>query len=127
MLSYVDAPTALIDAIASGKEAIAAEMIMKLPDGTFDEEIAFEGRSRTLLMWASATGNVHAIKVLLQRGAAIDARSTLGGTPLMIACQEGQLSSLEILLSAASEVDGVKASAGLNVQGSDGATVRAVL
>ena len=54
-------------------------------------------------MVASRTGNVEAMKVLLDHGADVNAKETLRGTtPLMWAADEGHAAAVQLLIAARS-------------------------
>ncbi len=64
----------------------------------------------TALVWAGATGATAAMRELLERGAAVDGRSSFGGpshgravTALHIAAQSGQAAAVELLLDAGAD------------------------
>src|SRR5207244_6667627 len=60
---------------------------------------------RTPLMAASRTGNVDAMKVLLDRGADVSARETLRGTtPLMWAADEGHAPAIQLLIQRGADI-----------------------
>ena len=60
---------------------------------------------RTPLMEASRTGNVDAIKVLLDHGADVNAKETLRGTtPLMWAADEGHAPAIQLLIQRGADI-----------------------
>jgi ankyrin repeat protein len=60
---------------------------------------------RTPLMEASRTGNVEAMKVLLDHGAAVNAKETLRGTtPLMWAADEGHAAAIRLLIQHGADI-----------------------
>ena len=54
----------------------------------------------TLLHTSAEKGLVRTVKALLEKGAAVDARSMDGRTPLISACKAGQLETARVLLEA---------------------------
>ncbi|WP_035375423.1 ankyrin repeat domain-containing protein [Pseudoduganella violaceinigra] len=52
----------------------------------------------TALHYAAAAGDLDIMKLLLERGAHVDAESPTGATPLMLAAQEGQEDAVSLLL-----------------------------
>ena len=60
---------------------------------------------RTPLMEASRTGNVDAMKVLLDHGADVNAKETLRGTtPLMWAADEGHAPAIKLLIERGADI-----------------------
>ena len=60
---------------------------------------------RTPLMMASRTGNVDAMKVLLDHGADVNAKETLRGTtPLMWAADEGHAAAIKLLIEHGADI-----------------------
>ena len=60
---------------------------------------------RTPLMVASRTGNVEAMKVLLDHGADVNAKETLRGTtPLMWAADEGHAAAIKLLIERGADI-----------------------
>ena len=68
---------------------------------------------QTALMWAAAEGHVPIVRLLIDRGADIHARSNGGATALLFATRQGSVGSVRGLLAAGADV---------NVQRPDGAT-----
>ena len=81
-------------------------------------------RGQTPLMWAAAEGNVDAMKMLIEAGADVNARSTIivwerqrseeprdkwlppgGLTPLLFAARDGKTASAKVLLDAGADVN----------------------
>ena len=81
-------------------------------------------RGQTPLMWAAAEGNVDAMKLLIEAGADVNARSTIivwerqrseeprdkwlppgGLTPLLFAARDGKTASAKVLLDAGADVN----------------------
>ena len=81
-------------------------------------------RGQTPLMWAAAEGNVDAMKMLIEAGADVNARSTIiawerqrteeprdkwlppgGLTPLLFAAREGKVPSAKVLLDAGADIN----------------------
>jgi ankyrin repeat protein len=81
-------------------------------------------RGQTPLMWAAAEGNVDAMKMLIEAGADVNARSTIiawerqrteeprdkwlppgGLTPLLFAAREGKVASARVLLDAGADIN----------------------
>ena len=77
----------------------------QVPDGQLDAIIACDGFERALLGWAAAAGNEACVSCLLDRRASVDAPNALGGTPLLIACQQNQVECARQLLRARAAVD----------------------
>ena len=59
----------------------------------------------TLLMLASASGQMNVVEILLDRGAAIDMRDEQGATALMFAANAGQTEIVEILLARGADAN----------------------
>ncbi len=60
---------------------------------------------RTPLMVASRTGNVDAMKVLLDHGAEVNAKENLRGTtPLMWAADEGHAAAIQLLIQRGADI-----------------------
>ncbi|KAL8668332.1 MAG: hypothetical protein Q9168_007034, partial [Polycauliona sp. 1 TL-2023] len=59
----------------------------------------------TPLLRAAAKGDESAVRLLLDRGASVDARSPTAGTPLLHACETTQLATVDLLLMRSSAVD----------------------
>ena len=81
-------------------------------------------RGQTPLMWAAAEGNVDAMKMLIEAGADVNARSTIiawerqrteeprdkwlppgGLTPLLFAARDGKVASAKVLLDAGADIN----------------------
>lgn len=62
-------------------------------------------RKATPLMWASAWGNLEAIKILLKHKAKINLKDDKGDTALMYAASKGQLDAVKLLLEAGANKD----------------------
>ena len=56
------------------------------------------GDDSTALMFACEKGHVEAARLLLEKGAAVDAQDENGVTPLMTACEEGHVEVARLLL-----------------------------
>ena len=65
----------------------------------------------TPLMFAAAYGQYEVVKILLEKGAAVDAKSAEGATPLIIATQGEHLRIMKLLLERGATVD-LKANTG---------------
>ena len=64
-------------------------------------------RGQTALMWAIEQGHPQVAKLLIERGADVNARSKRGFTPLLFAAQQNDLDSVEALLAAGAKLDGL--------------------
>jgi ankyrin repeat protein len=60
-----------------------------------------------LLRSACGDGNLEMVRALLARGAAVDAASKSGATPLFIACESGHLEVVQELLARGAAVNAV--------------------
>lgn len=65
----------------------------------------------TALHFAAAAGDDDIARLLLAKGASIDARATAGFTPLMLAAREGQQSTVTALLEAGAQASLVNSEA----------------
>ena len=63
-------------------------------------------RGQTALMWAIEQGHPQVAKLLIERGADVNARSKNGFTPLLFAAQQNDLDSVQVLLAAGAKLDG---------------------
>lgn len=62
-------------------------------------------RRQTALMWAVAEKHPEVVRLLIDRGADVRARSTSGFTPLLFAAQQGDVDSARMLLEAGANVN----------------------
>lgn len=62
-------------------------------------------RGQTALMWAMAERHPELARVLIERKAEVNARSTSGFTPLLFAARQGDVESARILLEAGAKVN----------------------
>ena len=60
----------------------------------------YSSRGDTLLTLAARAGNSEAVRLLMQEGAKVEARSRYEATPLYIACQENRPAIVKILLDS---------------------------
>jgi ankyrin repeat protein len=63
-------------------------------------------RGQTALMWAIEQGHPQVAKLLIERGADVNARSKRGFTPLLFAAQQNDFNSVRALLAAGAKLDG---------------------
>src|SRR5258706_2996915 len=83
-----------------------AEMIRRIPDAGVDPDTTDPG-GETALMTAARTGAVAALHLLIERGAAVDAREPeFQQTALMIAVREDHRAAVELLVKAGAAVNG---------------------
>jgi ankyrin repeat protein len=76
-----------------------AAVIGRLLDAGEDANAVLTGEGETVLMLASHTGNPQAVKLLIERGADVNARQFRGQTALMWAAAEGHAEVLDVLLA----------------------------
>jgi len=62
-------------------------------------------RGQTALMWAAAEGNADAIKILVEKGADVQTRSSGGWTALLFAVREGRIPAVKTLLAAGASLN----------------------
>jgi ankyrin repeat protein len=62
-------------------------------------------KGQTALMWAAAEGHADTVKILLESGAQVGARSTAGWTPLLFAAREGQIEAAKALLAGGANIN----------------------
>lgn len=77
-------------------------------DHPFQDELLLDRDARprpTLLMIAAGLANVDLVRLLLSRGAQVNARDATGRTALMGAAQQQSVDALRLLLDAGAEVD----------------------
>lgn len=96
----------ILEAIAAGREGVAIDFISAVPFLRIDYVIeTSDGFERTLLMWATAAANARIIANLLGRKANPDAGNSVGGTALLLACQDGHMACVEQLIEAKASID----------------------
>ena len=93
----------------------SVDVVRSLLDAGADPNGVEPARRQTALMWAVAERHPHVVRLLLDRGAAVDAatvthrtgraatRDIVGYTPLLFAARVGDAESLELLLSAGAD------------------------
>ncbi len=81
--------------------------VSSLLDFGADIETANPGNGWTPLFWAAVKGNAPAIRLLLARGARIEARDTRGLTPLMAAARWGKTDGVAALLDGGARIGAV--------------------
>lgn len=74
-------------------------------DGIMQNVNAVDRHGHTALMQAAKAGEVEAVKDLLHRGAALDARSEKGKTALHYAAAHGHVEVVRLLLEKGAEID----------------------
>ncbi len=98
-----------LEAAATGEVALVDKL---LNDGADIE--ARDGESRgTALIWAAFHGHREVVKLLIKRGADVNAASAGGLTPLLLACVQGHISAVKLLLEGGANLD-VKSADGLS-------------
>uniref|UniRef100_A0A7S4C4G1 Uncharacterized protein n=1 Tax=Chrysotila carterae TaxID=13221 RepID=A0A7S4C4G1_CHRCT len=80
--------------VGPGEGSVAGEGLQTTTVDVLDEE------GRTMLMRASALGNVTLVQLLLNHGASVNACDSRGGTSLMRATMAGAAPAVKLLLSA---------------------------
>ena len=96
----------LLENIALDKNSAAVEAIATIPHSRLDLVMSTkDGFERTLLMWCVAGNSQHVVKMLINRNAQVDATNSVGGTALLLACQQGMDECTKLLLEAKASVD----------------------
>jgi ankyrin repeat protein len=93
----------LLRAARQGDLKTVASML----DRGTDIEAANPGNGWTPLFWAAVKGNAPVIRLLLARGARIEARDTRGLTPLMAAARWGRIDGVAALLDGGARIGAV--------------------
>ncbi len=62
-------------------------------------------KKQTALMWAANEGNTAAVKVLVEAGATVAARSLSGWTPFLFAARQGHVDTIKALLAAKADIN----------------------
>ena len=75
------------------------------PEETKAQLRALLDPSSTPLMWACMVGDVATARLLLERGAPVDASTEGGTTALILACQNGHVEAARLLLEKGAAVD----------------------
>src|SRR5690242_10438238 len=65
----------------------------------------FRSNGQTSLMWAASNGHTPAVKMLLGKGANIEAEDKEGLTPLIWAARNGRTPALQVLLSKGADIE----------------------
>ena len=81
--------------------------ITSMLDRGTDIETRNPGNGWTPLFWAAVKGNPAAMRLLLARGAQIEARDTRGLTPLMAAARWGKMDGVAALLDSGARIGAV--------------------
>jgi ankyrin repeat protein len=76
-----------------------ADVIARLLDAGDDPNSVLTGEGETVLMLTAYTGNPAAVKLLLDRGAGVNAQQFRGQTALMFAAAEGHTDVVKLLLA----------------------------
>merc|ERR1719198_1903174 len=79
-------------ALLSGRGTRGTSLTAQL-DARLDTE-----KQDTLLTWAARHGQAEAVRLLLEGGASVGATNGGGGSALLIACQDGHLECVRLLL-----------------------------
>ena len=86
--------------------ALKKEMTLNLKYFKKQTNINFKGMSgMNFLMWASYTGDLGIVKLLLDKGANIYDKDITGSTSLMLACDNGKIDIVELLLERGANVN----------------------
>jgi len=91
----------LISAALEGKEAPVAQLL----DNGADIECQDPENGGTPLIWSSYGGHAGTVKLLLARGAKVNARSHGGLSALLVAAVAGHKEVVELLLGAGADID----------------------
>lgn len=97
-------PTGETPLLVAARSGSAGALQLLLAHGA-DVNAKESWRGQTALMWAVAEQHVEAARVLVERGADIQARSNAGFTPLLFAARTGNLESVQLLLEAGGNVN----------------------
>jgi ankyrin repeat protein len=93
----------LIKAVQNDKSSAIEHLL----DAGADIEARTAFSDMTLLLWAAAFGNIETVKLLIERGASIDAKDNNGWTALMRAKIHGNEETVKVLaLSYAKKIIG---------------------
>jgi ankyrin repeat protein len=84
------------DFVTAAKTGDLETVIRLLKDGV-DVDATDSKHRATALMWAAHEGHPEIVKVLIEKGAAIDARNPTGETALWFSAQKGKIEALKIL------------------------------
>ena len=83
----------------------ALPLLKQALDEPIQSSPAYSARGDTLLTLAARSGNSEAVRLLMQEGAEVDARTKYEATPLYIACQENRPAVVKILLDSKASVN----------------------
>ena len=87
-------------ACTSGQTQLLHEQIVSAGEvwnGRWQLAAATDDKKRTLLHIASRFGSAGCVRLLLDKGAKVDAEERYGATPLFFACEAGQLECAQLL------------------------------
>ena len=93
--------SAIMTASRTGNLEAVKALLAYEPDLNLQEN----RRGQTALMWAIEQGHPQVAKLLIERGADVNARSKNGFTPLLFAAQQNDLDSVRTLLAEGAKLD----------------------
>ncbi|HFE39552.1 MAG TPA: ankyrin repeat domain-containing protein [Gammaproteobacteria bacterium] len=101
LLSACDNNTPLMDAASNANSEQVKAML-----ATGDVDINKANRyGWTALMHAAKVGDLESVKLLVEKGATVDARDSNGWTPMMRAAQKGHVEVVEYLIDKGADVN----------------------
>ncbi len=96
-------PTPLLAALWAGDRGAALALIAAGADPNAADDRPVIGHGAMSLHFAAGVGDVELVRALVAAGAAVDARSLAGHTPLWWACNNGRTAAARELLAAGAD------------------------